>query len=108
MILFDILSISLKIFAFLFKNFSYLSSDISPTSCPISKSLKSALSCLKSSLYSALDVIILYGSFVPFVTISSIKTPIYACERSKIIGSFPCNFLAAFIPAIIPCAAASS
>ena len=64
-------------FLFLFKNFSYLSSDINPTSWPNSVNLKSALSCLNNSLYSALDVIILYGSFVPFVTISSIKTPSY-------------------------------
>ena len=45
---------------------------------------------------------------VPLVTISSIKTPIYACDLSKIIGSFFFNFKAAFIPAIIPCDAASS
>ena len=61
---------------YLFKNFDIFLSEINPTSCPISVNLKSALSCLKSSLYSALEVIILYGSFVPFVTISSINTPI--------------------------------
>ena len=54
--------------------------------------IKSALSCLKSSLYSALEVIILYGSFVPFVTISSIKTPIYPCVLSNITGSLPFIF----------------
>ena len=46
--------------------------------------------------------------FVSFVTRSSINTPIYPSERSKTTGSFPCNFLAALIPAINPCAAASS
>ena len=56
---------------------------------PISVNLKSALSCLKISLYSALEVIILYGSLVPLVTKSSIKTPVYPSERVKIIGSFP-------------------
>ena len=38
-------------------------------------SLMSALSCLKSILCSALEVNILYGSSVPLVTRSSIKTP---------------------------------
>ena len=66
------------------------------------------MSCLKSSLYSALEVIILYGSFVPLVTISSIKTPIYPWVLSKITGSFPFIFCAAFIPAINPWHAASS
>ena len=102
------LSISSYICFFFVKNLSYLSSEINPFSCPISSNLRSALSCLSRSLYSALEVIILYGSFVPFVTMSSIKTPIYACDLSRINGSFFCNFLAAFIPAIIPCAAASS
>ncbi len=39
-------------------------------------SLSSALSCLKISLYSERDVIILYGSEHPFVTRSSISVPI--------------------------------
>ena len=38
--------------------------------------LRSALSDLNVSLYSALDVNILYGSATPFVTKSSINTPI--------------------------------
>ena len=70
--------------------------------------LKSALSCLNISLYSALEVIILYGSLVPFVTKSSIKTPMYASDLVSIIGAFPLIFKAAFIPATNPCAAASS
>ena len=45
---------------------------------------------------------------VPFVAISSIKTPIYACDLSNINGSFPFIFCTALIPAINPCAAASS
>ena len=66
------------------------------------------MSCLNNNLYSALDVIILYGSFVPFVTISSINTPIYASVLSKINGSLPLIFCEAFIPAINPWQAASS
>ena len=106
--MFSSLSISSSICFFLIKNAWYLSSDIKPTSCPISVNLKSVLSCLSNNLYSALEVIILYGSLVPFVTISSIKTPIYACERSRITGFLPLTFCATFIPAIIPCDAASS
>ena len=68
----------------------------------------SALSCLRSNLYSALDVSKRYGSFTPLVTKSSIKTPIYASFLFKINGSFPSNFNEAFIPAINPCPAASS
>ena len=66
------------------------------------------MSCLKINLYSALEVIILYGSLVPLVTKSSIKTPVYPSERVKIIGSFPWTLSAAFTPATKPCAAASS
>jgi len=51
---------------------------------------------------------ILYGSLVPLVTKSSIKTPIYASSRLKIKGSFSSIAKQAFIPAIRPCAAASS
>ena len=70
-------SISFSTAVFLSWNLSYLASETNPTDLPISVNLKSALSCLKINLYSALEVIILYGSLVPFVTISSIKTPIY-------------------------------
>ena len=45
---------------------------------------------------------------MPLVTKSSISTPIYASDLSNIKGSLLSTFLAAFIPAIIPCAAASS
>ena len=55
---FLILSFSSSILALFSKNLLYLSSEINPTSCPISVSLKSALSCLSNSLYSALEVII--------------------------------------------------
>ena len=102
------LSISFSILAFFCKNFWYLSSDISPISCPISVNLKSALSWRSNNLYSALEVIILYGSLVPFVTISSIKTPIYPWVLSKITGFFPFIFNALLIPAIKPWHAASS
>ena len=102
------LCISSIICCLFFVNAAYLLSSIRPISCPISVSLRSALSCLRRSLYSALDVIILYGSDVSFVTRSSIRTPIYACDLSRTTASLPCTFLAALIPAIIPWAAASS
>ena len=62
----------------------------------------SALSCLNRSLYSARDVSRRYGSFTPFVTKSSIKTPMYDSFLFKINGSFPSILRAAFIPAINP------
>ena len=62
----------------------------------------SALSCLSNSLYSARDVNKRYGSFTPFVTKSSIKTPMYDSFLFKINGSLPSSFKAAFIPAINP------
>ena len=68
----------------------------------------SALSCLRSNLYSALDVSKRYGSFTPLVTKSSIKTPMYDSFLFNINGSFPDNFKEALIPAIKPCPAASS
>ena len=80
----------------------------SPISWPIFLRRISALSCLKSSLYSALDVIILYGSWFSLVTRSSISTPIYAWDRSRTTCSLPMIFIAAFTPAINPWTAASS
>ena len=68
----------------------------------------SALSCLKSVRYSALEVNILYGSSVPFVIRSSINTPIYASLLVRISGSVENTLDTALIPAINPCAAASS
>ena len=72
---------------------------------PIGVSLWSALSDLSKSRYSDLEVNILYGSLVPFVTKSSIRTyvalrPIYYKFFFEVV------FNAAFIPATIPCAAA--
>ena len=75
---------------------------------PFFVSLKSALSDLRLNLYSALDVNILYGSATPFVTKSSIITPMYASDLSRMKGSSFFNDKAALIPAIKPCAAASS
>ena len=89
-------------------NFLYLSSDIKPILCPIGVNLSSALSCLNNNLYSALELNILYGSFVFFTTISSINTPMYASFLESTTGSSFFTYLAAFIPAIIPCDAASS
>ena len=60
---------------FLFSNLSYLSLESNPTSYPFLLNLKSALSLLKRSLNSAREVSSLYGSIVPLVTKSSIKTP---------------------------------
>ena len=75
---------------------------------PFGVNLKSALSERNNSLYSARLVNILYGSVTPLLTKSSIKTPIYASDRDKMNSSFFNTFSAAFTPAIIPCAAASS
>ena len=61
---------------FLSKNISFLFLSTIPKFIPFSVNLKSALSDLRESLYSALDVNILYGSATPFVTRSSIITPI--------------------------------
>ena len=101
-------SISFCVRCFLANISSSCTFDTSPASKPIVRSLKSALSCLSKSLYSAREVIIRYGSKFSFVTKSSISTPIYACERSSMICSFPWIKSPAFIPAISPCAAASS
>ena len=77
-------------------------------SWPIFVSLISQLSCLKIRRCSALLVIILYGSTISFVVKSSIKTPMYAWSLPSTIGLKLSIYLSAFIPAIIPCAAASS
>ena len=87
---------------------AYLSSLTSPASCPDFVRRTSALSCRRSRRYSEREVIILYGSFVPFVTKSSISVPIYELLRVNISCFLPCNLSAAFMPAISPCAAASS
>ena len=42
---------------------------------------KSALSCRNNKRYSAREVNMRYGSFVPWVTRSSISTPMYASMR---------------------------
>ena len=76
---------------FLF-NFSILSKEASPRSKPFLVNLSSALSCLNSNLYSALEVNILYGSSVPFVIKSSINTPMYASERLSVNSFFPLTF----------------
>ena len=89
-------------------NFLYFFSFIKPTLYPYSLSLKSALSCLSSNLYSAREVNILYGSIVPFVTKSSINTPIYASFLFSINGFLFSNFNEALIPDIRPWQAASS
>ena len=68
--------------------FFNLSSLANPRLYAFSVNLMSALSCLKSSLYSALEVNILYGSSVPLVIKSSIKTPIYASSLLRTNSSF--------------------
>ena len=47
-------------------------------------------------------------TLVPSVVRSSMSTPIKACVRSNTNGSTSCALRAALIPAMIPCAAASS
>ena len=68
----------------------------------------SALSCLSIVLNSALDVNILYGSSVPLVIKSSIRTPMYASDLPSVNSDSLLTNLCALIPAINPCAAASS
>ena len=75
---------------------------------PLSVSLMSALSSLIISLYSALLVNILYGSFVPRLTRSSTNTPMYASCLPRTKGSCSVKARVAFVPASKPCAAASS
>ena len=87
---------------FFCNNFSYLCLLNNPTLLPISPSLKSALSCLNNKRYSALDVKRRYGSLIPLVTKSSIKTPIYASFLFKMSGSLFSILSDAFIPAIKP------
>mmetsp|Transcript_23377 Transcript_23377/g.56423 ORF Transcript_23377/g.56423 Transcript_23377/m.56423 type:complete len:203 (-) Transcript_23377:1823-2431(-) len=86
-----------------------------PCSAPFRVSRRSALSALRLILYSALDVNILYGSDVPFVTRSSMSTPMYASSlpRTNGAGGLSPRYAApaarpAFAPATIPCAPASS
>ena len=85
-----------------------LSLSTIPTSFILSNNLIKALSYLKVNLYSALDGSTLYGSGVFLCIKSSINTPMYASLLSIITGFSPFIFLAAFTPAINPCAAASS
>ena len=68
----------------------------------------SALSSRKIRRNSDLAVNILYGSNNSLFIKSSIIVPIYELSLSKINGSSPFILRAALIPAIIPCAAASS
>ena len=96
------------IFLSLFKKVSFLFFLTQLIFIPRGVNRRSALSALKLSLYSALEVNIRYGSATPFVIKSSIITPIYDWDLSKIKISFFCTFKAAFKPAIKPCAAASS
>ena len=68
----------------------------------------SALSCLSIVLNSALDVNILYGSSVPLVIKSSTRTPMYASDLPSVNSDSSLTNLCELIPAIKPCAAASS
>ena len=70
--------------------------------------LSSALSSRNLSLCSARLVNILYGSVTPCVTRSSIITPIYELSLVGHHKSLSLQYKDAFMPAIIPCAAASS
>ena len=99
---------SFVVVSFFKRYFCQSSSETIPISLPFSVRRMSALSSLKISLYSALLVNILYGSFVPRLTRSSIKTPIYASSLFNSKTPLFLVFRAAFIPATMPCAAASS
>mmetsp|Transcript_44080 Transcript_44080/g.60214 ORF Transcript_44080/g.60214 Transcript_44080/m.60214 type:complete len:247 (-) Transcript_44080:331-1071(-) len=84
------------------------SSPTIPASAPLRVSRRSALSLRRESLYSAREVNMRYGSLVPFVTRSSMSTPMYPSERCITSFSRPCEDRPAFAPAMTPCAAASS
>ena len=88
--------------------FSNLLSFASPIELLLLVNLISALSCLSIVLNSALDVNILYGSSVPLVIRSSIRTPIYASDLPSVNPESSLTNLWELIPAINPCAAASS
>ena len=66
--------------------------------------------CLDASRmrYSARDVNMRYGSSVPLVTRSSIRTPMYAWLRLNVMGSLFHVERAALMPAMSPWHAASS
>ena len=68
------------------------SSSTRPAARPLAVNLRSALSMRSYNRCSARDVNILYGSSVPFVTRSSIKTPIYASDLCKMNGFSFFNF----------------
>ena len=87
---------------------AYFSSLISPIILPYGVNLIIELSCLNNNLNSARDVSNLYGSVIPLLIKSSIKTPMYASFLFNINGSRPWIFNDAFIPAINPWHAASS
>ncbi len=69
---------------------------------------RSALSERSSSRCSAREVNMRYGSWISLVTRSSISTPMYASSRRRIKASSARTCRAALMPAISPCAAASS
>ena len=102
------LSFSVFIFLTFSSNKLYLSTPTTPSLKPCSVKRMSALSSLSLSLYSALLVNILYGSVTPCVTKSSISTPIYDSYLPGVQDVLPCVNREALMPAIIPCAAASS
>ena len=87
---------------------SYRASEIRPMRWPMALRRSSALSCRCNRRYSEREVMMRYGSFVPFVTRSSISVPMYPSERRSTIGVSPLSCSAAFTPATKPCTAASS
>mmetsp|Transcript_50405 Transcript_50405/g.151815 ORF Transcript_50405/g.151815 Transcript_50405/m.151815 type:complete len:203 (+) Transcript_50405:935-1543(+) len=91
------------------------SSDRNPYSAAFRVRRKSALSARREMRYSAREVNIRYGSFVPRVTRSSMRTPMYPSSLPKTkgdAGESPRRAAnaarPAFAPAITPWAAASS
>ena len=91
-----------SIAAFLAVNLAQRSSFTRPISRPFSVRRISALSWRSNRRYSLRLVIMRYGSLVPFVTRSSMRTPMYASERARMKGSLPSSHKAALIPAIRP------
>ncbi len=89
-------------------NRSHAASSTRPSSRPTGVSRRSALSWRSITRCSARDVSMRYGSSTPRVTRSSISTPMYDVSRPSRSGASPCARRAALMPAISPCAAASS
>ncbi|MPN59277.1 hypothetical protein SDC9_206998 [bioreactor metagenome] len=101
-------SFTASIFASLSLRRSRASCFCSPTDKPFAVRRWSQLSWRRFKRYSARLVNMRYGSWVPMVTRSSMRTPVYASLRLSTKGFSPLSFWDALMPAIKPWHAASS